>query len=161
VTSSIGLEMLASAQDRKTYTSAVIAFLTEQLHLNVSVTPPLADDTTTGDRFQLRLTSALPNAANLSLPALAPSFVVSFTNGEPPVAVKAQASMIAGSTLEMTLDHCFATTGELTVSVNAVSPFGTMAVWAGTVNASYCEPTDSASSSVRSPLAHLLYQFLF
>ncbi|ELR22953.1 uncharacterized protein ACA1_036460 [Acanthamoeba castellanii str. Neff] len=58
-------------RDRKTYTSAVIAFLTEQLRLNVSVTPPLADDTTTGDRFQLRLTSTLTGsaAANLSLPS--------------------------------------------------------------------------------------------
>ena len=157
VTSSIGLEMLAAAQDRKTYTSAVIAFLTEQLQLNVSVVPALANDTTTGDRFQLNLTSTLTGstAANLSLPSIAPSFSVSFGSSEPGLTAEATSAM-DGSTLEMTLDHCFATTGEHAVSVTAESPFGTVAIWSGTVNASYCEPTVSAASSARSPLAALL-----
>jgi len=159
VTSSIGLEMLAAVQDRKTYASAVVAFLTEQLQLNVSVVPALANDTTTGDRFQLNLTSTLTGstAANLSLPSIAPSFSVSFGSGEPGLTAEATSAM-TGSTLEMTLDHCFATTGEHAVSVSAVSPFGTVAIWSGTVNASYCEPTVSAASSARSPLAALLSQ---
>jgi hypothetical protein len=161
VATTLGLEMLKSG-DRAPFLSAVLAYLTEQVSLNVSVVPGPA-----GDAFVVNLTSSLPGSLLAYVPpaSLESTFSISFGDGNAthPTAVAALGSSMMVSQVETT--HCFAARGTYNVTVQARSAFGAVAVWAGSIEASPCASDNggggfSDACNLQSPLAGLLSALL-
>jgi hypothetical protein len=140
VTTTLGLEMF-NPVDRTPFLSAVLAYLTEKVALNVTVAP--AADTGTGTVFKLFLASTI--TTNTSA---VPSFTLTYGTSNKTDNVQAKSVEE-----EVTISHCFESSGNNTVSVVATSAYGTVVAWSGSVAATKCD--SSAASSMHGGVAVL------
>jgi hypothetical protein len=144
VTSTLSLEMIPEAS-RVPFVAAIIGYLTEEVNLSVNVSSIVSGS---GLGFRLSLASSLSGSlrSSFATPAsLVPTYTVTFGDK---TSKNIDGPVEAIAAVEYT--HCYRSTGAYNVTVQAVSAFGTGAIWEQRVSA-----TDAcgSASSLRAPLA--------
>lgn len=150
VATMLGLEVISSSSQRLQFTAASIAYLTEQLSLDVSVVGASASGTT----FRMALVSTHATNSSLLSPwtSLKHIFEVSFGDGSATqtfsttsFTVSSLSSFSSTSSAEVEVTYCFPSVSNYSVAVQAVSPFGNAVVWSGQVASTACTPSPSPS----------------